>query len=182
MSTDDLIRVVNDPIGDEPHVRARERAAQELLESADVSHPRVRAAVERAPTPAVVELLGRFGRGEDVPVLAALLAAELLTVRQAAARALAGHPAREAFDALLTALGSTSSDAAAAAADGLLGRGDPGACAPLLAAMARPEPRVRYHAAQAALGLGCLDHDAVEALRRDPDLRALVERQAPPSG
>lgn len=137
------------PMGGGPDVRERERAAEWLLSHADRAYPELlaRARAGRAG-PAALELLGRFGRDDSVPVLAGLL--EEADARGfSAARALAAHPGAAAMTALREALRS-GGDRAVLAADALGARGDVGACAALEEASADPDPRVRYHAIQAA--------------------------------
>src|SRR3954452_16645023 len=97
---DTMIALVESPLGSAPHVRERDRAATWLLEHADRTHP---ALLERARQgragPGSIELLGRLGRPDSVPVLADLLKADERSAR-AAASALAHHPDATALTAL----------------------------------------------------------------------------------
>jgi HEAT repeat protein len=167
------LMLVESPFGGDPHRREAEAAAEWLLARPERAYPRLLArAAEGSATPALVELLGRFGRADAVPVLAGLLGGPEL-VAAAAADALAHHPA--AADALRAGL-RRGGEAAARSADALAARGDAGACPDLLAAARDPDARVRYHAVQAAVRLGCPDAVALAESDADPDVRALARR------
>lgn len=166
------------PIGGDPDMREKERAAEWLLAHADRSYPELlaRAHTRRAGA-ATVELLGRFGRADSVPALAALLEGDDPR-GLAAARALAAQSGPDALAALRQALCS-GGDRAVLAADALGARGDAGACPDLEAAALDRDPRLRYHAVQAAGSLGCLSSDRlaeIEASDPDADVRALAGR------
>lgn len=166
------------PLGGDPDIREKERAAAWLLDHADDTYPELltRAQDGRAG-PATVELLGRFGRPDSVPVLAGLLAIDDIQ-GVAAARALTTHPAPEAHDALLEALRAGGSPAVLAA-DALGARGDDRACADLAQAATDADARLRYHAVQAAGSLGCLTPERLQELEAadpDPDVRDLARR------
>jgi HEAT repeats len=173
------------PLGGDPDVRERERAAEWMLEHADRAYPEL---LERARLghagPAAIELLARFGRPDSIPVLAALLD-QLDPQGFAASRALAAQPEPDALVALREALRS-GGDRAVLAADALGARGDASACPDLEAAAADADERLRYHAVQAAGALGCLSSDRLaEIAASDPnaDVRALAGRlNAPTEG
>jgi hypothetical protein len=166
------------PLGGDPDQREKERAAEWLLTHAARTYPELlsRARDGRAG-PATVELLGRFDRADSVPALTALLAGDDLH-GLAAARALAGHSGPEALAALRQVLRS-GGDGAVLAADALGARGDAAACPDLDAATLDGDPRLRYHAVQAAGSLGCLSSDRlaeIEASDPDADVRVLAGR------
>jgi HEAT repeat protein len=169
------ITLLNSPFGRDPDIRARERAAEWLLTHDDRSYPVLLASARAGhASPATIELLGRFGRPDAVPVLEALLDGSGTTA-MAAATALATHPDPAALAALRAGL-ARGGDHAVNCADALGARGDPAACPELRAALAAPDARLRYHALGAALRpeLACL---APEDLRRiasedaDPEVR-----------
>jgi HEAT repeat protein len=176
------IALLNSPFGGDPDIRARGAAADWLLTHDDRSYPVLLARARAGQAgPATIELLGRFGRPDAVPVLEGLLDNNGATA-MAAATALATHPDPAALAALRAGL-ARGGDRAVNCADGLGARGDPAACPELRAAIAGPDPRVRYHALGAALrpALACL---APEDLRRiagedaDPEVRARAARAA----
>jgi HEAT repeat protein len=167
------------PLGGDPDQREKERAAEWLLTHAARTYPELLArARDGRAGPATVELLGRFGRADSVPALAALLEGGDDLHGLAAARALAGHPGPEALAALRQVLRS-GGDGAVLAADALGARGDAAACPDLEAATLDRDPRLRYHAVQAAGSLGCLSPDRlaeIEASDPDADVRVLAGR------
>ena len=166
------------PLGSDPDVREKERAAEWLLAHAARTYPDLLARVHDGRAgPATVELLGRFDRADSVPALARLLEGDDLR-GLAAARALAAHSSPEALAALRESLRS-GGDRAVLAADALGARGDAAACADLEAAARDRDPRLRYHVVQAAGALGCLSGDRlaeIEASDPDADVRALAGR------
>lgn len=174
------IALLESPFGSDPHVRERERAATWLLEHADRSYPVL---LERARSGmagvGAIELLGRFGRADSVPVLDALLEGDELLAR-AAAQALAFHPDPSAFQALRDGLTSGGSRAVLCA-DAIGARGDAAACPELRTAAQDPDARLRYHALQAAVapGLACFtdaELDQIESAEADADVRDLARR------
>jgi hypothetical protein len=174
------IALLNSPFGRDPDIRAREQAAEWLLTNDDRSYPVLLASTRAGrAAPATIELLGRFGRPDAVPVLEALLD-DNGAIAMAAATALATHPDPAALAALRAGLGR-GGDHAVNCADALGARGDPAACPELRAALAGPDARLRYHALGAALRpqLACL---APEDLRRiagedaDPEVRERAAR------
>jgi len=166
------------PLGGDPDVREKERASEWLLAHAARTYPELLArARDGRAGPATVELLGRFGRADSVPVLAALLEGDDLR-GLAAARSLAAQSGPEALAALRQVLRS-GGDRAVLAADALGARGDAAACPDLEAAALERDPRLRYHAVQAAGALGCLSSvrlAEIETSDPDADVRALAGR------
>jgi HEAT repeat protein len=174
------LALLNSPFGSDPDIRAREQAAQWLLAHGDRSYPvllaQARAGAAGAGT---IELLGRFGRADAVPVLEGLLNDDG-PAGMAAATALATHPDPAALVALRAGL-ARGGDHAVNCADALGGRGDPAACPELRAAIAGPDPRLRYHALGAALrpALACLTPGELAEIAdgdADPEVRALAAR------
>ncbi|MGZ4178180.1 MAG: HEAT repeat domain-containing protein [Solirubrobacteraceae bacterium] len=174
------IAVLNSPFGRDPDVRAREQAAEWLLAHADRSYPVL---LERAGAgqAAAVELLGRFGRADAVPVLEGLLDDNGPT-GMAAATALATHPHPAALAALRAGL-ARGGDHAVNCADALGARGDAAACPDLRDVIEGEDgdARLRYHALYAALrpGLACLSPDALAQIAEhdaDPEVRELAAR------
>jgi len=153
------VRMLLAPYRGGGHDRDRERALAVLLDHPDEAHPRLLALLEEMgpganPAP-VIAALPLFGRAESVPALDRLLREGSEATAMSAAAALARHPLPAAGDALRAALRDDRAETAAAAADGLLERGDAAACPDLLAALEHPDREVRYRARQAADGLGC---------------------------
>ena len=175
---DGRIAMLELPLGGEPDVRERERAAEWLLDNADRAYPELLARAKAGHAgPAGIELLARFGRGDSVPVLAVLLEA-MDPQGMAAARALAAHPDPAALAALRAALRS-GGDRAVLAADALGARGDASACPELEAAATDDDERLRYHAIQAAGALDCLSSARLEEIAAsdsDADVRELAGR------
>jgi hypothetical protein len=169
------------PLGAGPDVREAERSAEWLLDHADRAYPELLArARDGRAGPAAVELLGRFGRADSVPALAALLVDDDDPRGLAAARALAGQPGPEALAALRGAL-RAGGGRAVLAADALGARGEAAACPDLEVAMRDADPRLRYHAVQAAGSLGCLSAERltrIAASDPDADVRDLAARLA----
>jgi HEAT repeat protein len=176
------ITLLESPLGGGPHDRERQRAAEWLRANRERSYPALLARVrERRARPASVELLGELGGADSIPILSELLGADEL-VGPAAANALAAHPDPAATTALREALRG-GGDRAVRAADALGARGDDAACPELKAALATQDGRLRYHALQAAVRLGCTsDADLAEVADsdQDPDVRALAERSRLP--
>ena len=171
------VMLVESPLGGDPHRREAEAAADWLLARPERAYPRLLArAADGTATPALVELLGRYERNDAVPVLADLLGGSELVVA-AAAEALSQHPAPAAGQALRAAL-ARGGDAAVRSADALGARGEPSACADLMAAARDPDARLRYHALQAAAALGCRAAAELAASDDDPDVRTLARRFA----
>jgi hypothetical protein len=175
-----MITLVESPLGGPPHVRERERAAAWLIANADRAHPAIleRARQGRAG-PGSIEVLGRLGRSDSVPVLAGLLGGDERSGR-AAASALARHPDPAALAALRDGL-RADGDQAVRSADALAARGDDTACPELRAAIAGDDARVRYHALQAALELHCVPDDMLARLAASdpaPEVRELARRAA----
>jgi len=174
---DAQLMLLESPLGGDPDVRERERAAAWLLAHPDVAHPALLALVAGGRAgPAAVELLGRFGDPASVAPLAALVGAAEPTGR-AAAQALASHPAQAALDALSAAL-AAGGDGAPRAADALAARGDVGACPALRTAVGSADAVLRYHALQAAGALGCLPPDEELAVLAEADADADVRELA----
>jgi HEAT repeat protein len=182
------IALLESPMGGEPDARERERAAAWLLEHPERSYATLLARASAGTAgPDTVELLGRFGRPDSVPVLAALLLHADPT-GSAAARGLANHPAPTALEALREGLRG-GGDRAVRCADALGARGDAAACPDLTAAASDPDARLRYHAVQAAAHLSCLspaELSQINASDPDADVRELAhrirERQRPGFG
>lgn len=180
LELDAQVALLESPFGGETDVRERDAAAAWLLSQPERSYPRLltRASQGRAG-PATVELLGRFGRDDSVPVLAELLDREE-PMGSVAAEALARHPAPAAVAALRDGLRG-GGDRAVRSAIALGLRGDPAACVDLEAATRDPDQRLRYQAVRAAAapGMNCLS-DAelaeIEASDADEDVRALAGR------
>jgi hypothetical protein len=174
---DAQLMLLESPLGGEPDVRERERAAAWLLAHPDAAHPALLALVaDGRAGPAAIELLGRFGDPASVAPLAALVDTAEPTGR-AAAQALASHPAPAALDALSAAL-AAGGDGAPRAADALAVRGDVGACPALRTAVGSADAVLRYHALQAAGALGCLPPDEELAALADADADADVRELA----
>jgi HEAT repeat protein len=178
------IHLLQHPSGDAFHAREADRALDYLLEHADEAYPRLLRLLKthRASNPAaIVDALPRFGRAESVPVLSDILARGTETLRAAAASALARQPEEAAFQALVRALALPEPAAAIAAADALLDRRDTRAGGALAPRLRASDANVRYHAVQAAAGLGCLEAGELRALATgdpDADIRALASRAA----
>jgi HEAT repeat protein len=100
------------------------------------------------------DCLGRLGRADAVPALAAALDADAILVRGAAGRALARLVVPEALTALTTAVATGSDRAAIAALDGLGARSGEGTCAAIAPGLTR-EGDVAFHAQRAAKKQGC---------------------------
>jgi hypothetical protein len=172
------IVLLESPLGGEPDIRERERAAAWLLAHPERAYPALLAnAAEGVAGPASIELLGRFGNADSVVVLAGLLGAPEPTGR-AAAQALAEHSAPEALDALRAGL-REGGDAAVRCADALAVRGDAAACPALREAATSADAVLRYHAVQAAASpalqcLGAAELSDLAASDADPDVRALA--------
>jgi hypothetical protein len=175
---DSRIALLEIPTGAGPDAREKERAAEWLLTNAEQSYPVVLARVsEGRAGPAAIELLGRFGRDDGVAALAALLGEEGAR-GFAAAQGLATHASPAALTALSDALHG-GGEAAVGSADALAARGDASACPALLEAAKNADPRLRYHAVQAAAALECLPSEQLVELASgdaDPDVRELAER------
>ena len=159
-------------------MREKERAADWLLTRPDRAYPELLAKARAGRAgPAVVELLGRFGNDDSVPVLVALL--ERADPRGfAAARALAVHPSPTALAALRDGVRS-GGDTAVLSADAIGERGDATACEDLRVAAGDHDARVRYHAIQAAASIGCLSPDELSEIAvsdLDGEVRELAGR------
>jgi len=173
------LRFLLDPFGDEPHLRQRERSVQYLLAHADESYHRLLRALQANPTalnaPAIIEVLPLFNREESIPVLEEIMLRGAEQVSGVAGQALGRHAGPAAREALLRGLGSSLQETAAAAADGLMVRGDSSVCSALKNHFAHVNRIVRYHVIQAAHKLGCLGRSEIEELKKsDPDLRGLL--------
>jgi HEAT repeat protein len=170
------LMLLESPLGSEPAVREREQAAAWLLAHPERAYPVLLAsAADGVAGPATIELLGRFGNADSVPVLAGLLDATEPTGR-AASQALAEHPAPAALEALLAGL-RAGGDAAIRCADALAARGDAEACPALREAAGSVDAVARYHAIQAAAALRCLRTEELSDLADsdpDPDVRELA--------
>ena len=172
------LRFLMDPFGNEHHQRQYEISVQYLLTHADRAYPRLLQALKANPTalnsPSIIEVLPLFGRSDSVPVLEDIMQRGIEQVSGIAGQALGRHPATEARDALLRGLRSPLTEVMAAAADGLMVRGDPSVCSDLKPLARHTNAIVRYHAAQAMRRLGCLNAREIEELRQNyPDLRDL---------
>jgi hypothetical protein len=171
------IMLLQSPFGGAPHVRERERAAAWLVSHADQAYPRLLAMLrDGSATPAVIEILPAFDRAESVPALEALLGAADRTAF-IAGQALARHTGAEASAALRRGVRRSEPDAAVAAAAGLEARRDAAACPDLIAGMRHADPRVRYQTTRAAIALGCLTRQQLQALSApdvDDDIRAMA--------
>ena len=174
------IEDLQDPFGDEQHLRLQERAVLYLIEHAEDAHPRLLRLLEdnKAANPfAVVEALPRFGRPESVPVLENILRHGSESLSQAAGEALARHPLSGAQEVLLRALTDPRDATVIAAADGLMSRGNPQACGELVKVLEHRNPLVRYRVVQAAGVLGCLEEGELRRIGRDDsdeDIRELA--------
>lgn len=117
----------------------------------------VAALAEDGPRSArAADCLGRLGRAEAVPALAAALASPYIMTRSAAGLALARVPGPEALAALARAVAEGEPRVAIAAADGLGARaGDPGVCDALRPGLGHVDAGVRFHAEKAAAARGC---------------------------
>jgi HEAT repeat protein len=130
------INALLSPHGGGPgHVADRARAASILLEHAEEGHAAVTRALAAAPpwanVVALIMLLPRFERLEDVALLAEILRTGTDPRRIVAAQALAAHPHRQALAALLDALAGRA-EVARFAAQALGLRGDRAAIGPLI--------------------------------------------------
>jgi HEAT repeat protein len=122
-----------DPHGGPHHAADRERAGRALLALGDRGHAAVVEALTDAPnwgSTALIRLLPRFERADDVPRLAAILLDGPEPQQIVAAQALAEHPDQTALVALLDALNGAP-EVAVFAAQALAQRGDPAACSRL---------------------------------------------------
>ncbi|HKE25423.1 MAG TPA: hypothetical protein VKB88_23855 [Bryobacteraceae bacterium] len=180
---DRAIAVLAAPLGQPGDDDSRRRALDFLLSRADEAHPRMLAALDasgRSAAPQFLVLaLPAFARAESIPPLESILNNAGEADAMVAARALAAHPASAARETLLRALGSEHEPSAAAAADGLLLRGDPSVCRELLRFTNHRNREIRYHALQAAAGLGCIDDNTISLISaRDADeqIRELARR------
>lgn len=175
---DSRIALLEIPTGGGPDVLEKGRAAEWLLANAEHSYPVLLARVtEGRAGPAAIELLGRFGREDGVDALAALLEEEGAR-GFAAARSLASHSSPAALAALGDAM-RRGGEQAVLSADALATRGDASACPGLLEAAKDADPRLRYHAVQAAAALECLPAEQLAELASadpDPDVRELANR------
>jgi HEAT repeat protein len=172
------LALLNSPFGRDADIRAREQAAQWLLKNSDRSYPVLLAQARAGGAGAgTIELLGRFGHADAVPVLEGLLGDDG-PAGMAAATALATLPDPAALAALRAGL-ARGGNHAVNSADALGGRGDPAACPELRAAIAGSDPRVRYHALGAALrpALTCLSPVELAEIAdgdTDDEVRALA--------
>ncbi|HVV48545.1 MAG TPA: hypothetical protein VHO06_02715 [Polyangia bacterium] len=176
---DTEISVLESPFGDGPHARDRARAADWLVAHADRAYPRILARIDAGrASPALVELLPRFGRAESIGRLERLLAGPEL-VAWAAGQALAKHPQPAAGDALRRALVGPSIPAAIVAADALGTRADRADCPALVRIARAPDVRLRYHAVEAGAKVGCFNREALQSIARtdsDAEVRGLAAR------
>lgn len=133
-----------------------EAAVPWIVAHADVTHAELvaRLAAGGPDAARAADCLGRIGRADAVPALAAALDAAQIVVRGAAGRALARVPGPEALEALEAAVRGGSDAAAIAALDGLSTRPGDGTCAAISRGLTRSET-VRYHAENAAKKQGC---------------------------
>jgi HEAT repeat protein len=176
-----LARALN-PIGGDADQQERQTAIGYLLAHADEIYPLLLSNLEANPkaldAPAIIELLGRFGRPEGIPVLERiLLGGGEFTAREAGV-ALGRSPQPESLHILIAALSSDDPEVAIGAAGGLLARGDTEGCAALRKLIDRTSDSVRYHFLQALGILGCLDDADWKKWELDPDpaIRALITR------
>ncbi|HXJ86672.1 MAG TPA: HEAT repeat domain-containing protein [Candidatus Binatia bacterium] len=174
------LRFLLDPFGDAPHLRQRELSVEYLLAHADQAYPRLLQALRANPlalnAPAIIEVLPRFGRADSVPILAQIMEAGAEQVSGVAGQALGRHPDPSAKTALLRGLQAQSPETVAAAADGLMVRGDRTVCVHLKAHFGHSSQVARYHVIQAAFKLGCLDSAEVGELKKaDSGLRGILE-------
>jgi HEAT repeat protein len=171
------IAVVEMSVGDGPHQRERERAADWLIAHGDRSYPRVLAHVDAGrASPALIEILPRFGRTESLGRLARLMAGPEPNA-WAAGQALAQHHQLAAGEALRRALAGPSIPVAIIAADALGTRADRADCPVLVAGTRAHDVRLRYHTLQAGAKLGCFRRAALESLARsdaDAEVRSLA--------
>ena len=176
------IHFLQDPFGDPAHSARAGQALEFLLEHADEAHPRLLELLKsnRASNPpALIEALPRFGRAESIPVLEEILDYGQGSMTGVASLALARHPHDGAREALVRALASAKAESVAAAADGLMSRGDSSVCPELVKHLDQGDSIARYHVIQAAMHLGCLSPDALTRLANDdPDtnVRKLASR------
>lgn len=173
------LQFLMDPFGDEPHRRQREISVHYLLAHADRAYPRLVQALKANPaalnSPSIIEVLPLFARADSVPLLEAIMNRSIEQVSGVAGQALGRHPDASAKDALLRGLASSLPDVMAAAADGLMVRGDSSVCSDLKTLLGHKNSIVRYHVVQASYKLGCLNRDQMEELRRAyPELSGLL--------
>jgi len=140
------------------HAHERDRAVAWLLEHPDEARPvlidLVRAATPSAATPGAIDVLGRMGRDEDVPLLADVLMRADPSLTWETAQVLGRHRSPAAVAALLDGLRHDQIEVVGAAAVALGGRGDEVARPPLEALLGHPSEIVRYRAVYALKRLG----------------------------
>jgi HEAT repeat protein len=177
---DRQLLAAQDSRGDRPNLVAREQSLRWLVAHADRAWPRVLAAAQAAPTPRLVEILGRFDRPEATPLLIAALEAGGDAARVAGGALGSSHdPA--GHDALFRALASLQPQVVMAGLHGLRMRGDNGACSKMLPLLSHADSEVRWMAVHAGAGLGCLDAAALDAIAAGDaadDVRRLAAEQA----
>lgn len=161
------------PFGGAEHQTERERALAVLLAHPDQAHPRLLEILDQTasgiPPTAVIAALPLFGRPESVPLLERIMRTASEPAILSAADALARHPHPSAGEALVRGLRDQRPEMVAAAANGLLTRGDRQACAALVAVLGHPDAEVRYHVLQAAAGLGCVPEERLTTIGNRDD-------------
>ena len=155
-----------------------------LQENPERARPRLTALLRQGrddfATRHALEVIGRIGRREDVPVLLERLSSASGTFAWDAARALALHPDAGARAALETAARSAELDVAKAAVAALGVRKDPAARASLEAALAHAHRDVRYRAVHSLVDIDAKPSKA--ALERclkaesDPEVRGAAQK------
>jgi len=188
MSDDEVeaqIRALLSPRGHEADRREHDRALAFLLAHPDKAHPRLLALLDPAQPyvpVAAVNSLPLFGRAESLPVLERLMREGAGLSSMSAGQALGRHPQPRALQALLRGLKHDRDETKAAAAEGLLTRGDKAACQALRALLNHPSYEVRYHVVNAAGKLGCLARDELARIAGtdgESDIRDLASSLLP---
>lgn len=134
-----------------------------------------------APTPALVEVIGRLGHREATAWLVEQLRASGPSTG-AAGVALGQSPDPDALAALTASLAAHEPEVVIAALDGLRIRGDRSVCGSLASVASHADSEVRYVWVRAGAALGCLDHAALRQLAAsdpDPDVRKFAAELAP---
>ena len=164
------------PHGNRPDLAQKEASIRWLLEHADRAYPIVLARAKATPNPALVHVLGRFGRAESTPLLTDVLTAGGAASGSAGV-ALGGATDSKARAVLVQSLGHANPRVVTAALDGLRVRGDRSVCADVLPLIRHADGEVRYVCVRTGAALGCLDAAALRALASsdaDPEVRKLA--------